>query len=49
MEDASEWVVSRVSSATGVVQHSLIVVICLAFTADLCLLVEHDSLDAFFL
>jgi hypothetical protein len=49
MEDASEWVVSRVSDATDVVQHSLIVVVGLTFTADLRLFVEYHGLDAFFL
>jgi hypothetical protein len=48
MKDASEWMVSRVSNGTNAVQHSLIVVIGLAFTTNLCLLVKYHGLDALF-
>jgi hypothetical protein len=40
---------AAVSDATDVVQHSLVVVVGLTFTTDLCLLVEYHGGDAFFL
>lgn len=49
VKDASEWVVSRASDATDAVQHSLVVVVGLTFTTDLCLFIEYHGLDALLL
>jgi hypothetical protein len=51
MEDASEWVVSRVRSAMEryAVEHLLVIVPCLALTTNFFLTVEHHGLDTLLL